>query len=110
MAGKDSHADVKNPTFLPVVFSSLSILMSGLILIFFRTGSFLIYVAYLFTPFCPIAGLALARSTDIKGRTNIKFDIAKSNKIVRVSGIISMVGFVVAIGVMYEIAMRHSQI
>ena len=76
----------------------------------FRRGNPLIYLAYLFTPFAPIAGLALARATDIKGRTNIKFDIAKSDKVVKTCGIIAIVGFIVAIAVMFEIAKRHSQV
>ena len=81
-----------------------------IIVALFRTGNPLIYIAYLFTPFAPIGGLALARATDIKGRTNIKFDIAKSDKVVKTCGIIAIVGFIVAIAVMYEIAKRHSQV
>jgi hypothetical protein len=81
-----------------------------IIVVLFRRGNPLIYLAYLFTPFAPIAGLALARATDIKGRTNIKFDIAKSDKVVKTCGIIAIVGFIVAIAVMFEIAKRHSQV
>ena len=85
-------------------------LMPLIIVAAFRTGNPLIYLAYLFTPFAPIGGLALARATDIKGRTSIKFDIAKSDKVVKICGIIAIVGFIVAIAVMYEIAKRHSQV
>lgn len=95
---------------MPVIIGSVSVLLSLIIVAAFRTGNPLIYIAYLFTPFAPIGGLALARATDIKGRTNIKFDIAKSDKVVKTCGIIAIVGFIVAIAVMYEIAKRHSQV
>jgi hypothetical protein len=93
-----------------VIIGSVSVAISLIIVVFFRRGNPLIYLAYLFTPFAPIGGLALARATDIKGRTSIKFDIAKSNKVVKTCGVIAILGFVVAIAVMYEIAMRHSQV
>ena len=110
MAPQIDNAAPPKPTFTPVVIGSISVVCSLIIVLVFRTGNPLIYIAYLFTPFAPIGGLALARATDIKGRTNIKFDIAKSDKVVKICGVIAIVGFMVAIAVMLEIAKRHSQI
>jgi len=110
VASQGVNAVPPKPTFIPVIIGSVSVVFSLIIVALFRTGNPLIYIAYLFTPFAPIGGLALARATDIKGRTNIKFDIAKSDKVVKICGIIAIVGFIVAIAVMYEIAMRHSQV
>lgn len=110
MATQGANAAPPKPTFIPVIIGSVSVVFSLIIVALFRTGNPLIYIAYLFTPFAPIGGLALARATDIKGRTSIKFDIAKSDKVVKTCGIIAIVGFIVAIAVMLEIAKRHSQI
>ena len=100
----------KKPSFLPFVIGLFSCLMSLIILILFRHGNILIYLAYACTPFAPIAGLAIARSRDIKGRTSIHFDIAKSDKILKLCGIVAVIGFLIAIGVMIEIALRLSSV
>ncbi len=110
MASQGDKAVPPKPTFIPVIIGSVSVVFSLIIVALFRKGNPLIYIAYLLTPFAPIGGLALARATDIKGRTNIKFDIAKSDKVVKTCGIIAILGFLIAIAVMYEIAMRHSQV
>lgn len=102
--------EFRKPTFIPLLISIAACLASALILIFFKQGNPFIYIAYICTPFIPIAGLALARSIDIKGRTSIHFDIAKSEKIVKFCSFTSIAGFLIAIGVMYQIAMRLSSI
>lgn len=110
MASQLANTAAPKPTFIPVIIGAFSCVFSLIIIALFRTGNPLIYIAYLFTPFAPIGGLALARATDIRGRTNIKFDIAKSDKVVKTCGIIAILGFLIAIAVMLEIAKRHSQI
>jgi peptidoglycan/LPS O-acetylase OafA/YrhL len=95
---------------MPVLVAAFACAISLVIVTLFSDGNPFIYLAYLCTPFVPIGGLALARATDIKGRTNTKFDIAKSAKVVKICGVISIIGFLIAIAVMYEIAMRLSQI
>jgi hypothetical protein len=97
-------------TYLPILVGLMGCLCSSLILIFFRSGNLLIYVAYVCTPFIPIIGLVIARSIDIRGRTNIRFDIAKSNKILRFASSFAILGFILSIGVVYQIALRHAQI
>ncbi len=110
MHSKTLVASPAKPTYVPVIIGGIACLISVLIFSLFRTGSLFIYLGYLCTPFVPIAGLAIARTTDIKGRTNIKFDIAKSNQVLKICGIIALIGFLIAIAIMYEIAMRHSQV
>jgi hypothetical protein len=107
---KLGNSAIPRVTFLPVLIGTLACLGSLGVLALSTSGNPLIYIAYLCTPFAPIGGLALARSIDIKGRTNTKFDIAKSDKVVKFCGVIAVVGFLIAIAVMYEIAMRHSQV
>jgi hypothetical protein len=99
------------PTFVPVIVGVIACLMSLIIVAVasLRTGSFLIYLGYVCTPFVPIAGLALARATDIKGRSNNRFDIAKSDKVLKICSILAITGFLIAIPVMIEIANRFSQ-
>ena len=110
MSPKVSNTAPPKPSFMPVIIGGAAVLVSLSIMGLFRTGGPLIYLAYLCTPFAPIGGLALARATDIKGRTSIKFDIDKSEKVVKICGSIAILGFLIAIAVMYEIALRHSQV
>ena len=100
----------RKPTFIPLLIGIIACLLSLIVLILFKQGNPFIYFAYVCTPFVPIGGLALARAIDIKGRSSIHFDIAKSEKIVKSCGILAIVGFVIAFAVMYEIAMRFSSI
>jgi hypothetical protein len=100
------------PSLLPVITGAVACLL-GLVIVSIsslKTGSPLIYLAYLCVPFAPIGGLALARATDIKGRSNNRFDIAKSDKVLKFCSILAIVGFLIAIPVMVEIANRFSQV
>lgn len=101
---------IRKPTFMPLIASLAACLVSLIIFFFYKSGNPFIYIAYVCTPFVPIAGLAFARSVDIKGRTSIQFDIAKSEQIVKFCGFASIAGFLIALAVMYEIAMRFSTI
>ena len=110
MSSKTNSALPPKPSFAPVIFASIACLFSVIVIfLFLKVGPF-VYIAYLCTPFAPIGALALARATDIKGRTNNKFDIAKSSKVMKTCGVLAIAGFFIAIPVMYQIAMRFSQI
>jgi hypothetical protein len=112
MATASSQTLPSKPTFLPVILGGVVCLISLIIISIhsLKTGSPLIYFAYLCTPFIPIGGLALARAIDIKGRSNNKFDIAKSDKVLKICSILAILGFLIAIPVMVEIANRFSQV
>ena len=71
-------------------------------------NSLLIYSAYFLTPFIPILALAIARGNDTKARSNVFYDLAKGRKIVNVTLGIAIIGFVVALPIMWQIATRLS--
>ena len=102
---------VKKPSWLPVIVSALSIVVSLVVLFVFnlRTSGPFIYLAYICTPLVPIIGLSLTRSRDSVARSNIFFDIGKSQKIIRLATLMSFVGFIAAVFVVWEIASRWSQ-
>ena len=86
-----------------ILVSLLILLIPGL------QHSSVIYVAYLLTPFIPILVLALARASDTKARSNVFYDLAKGKKIVMVSLVFAVIGFVVALPVIWQIATRLSE-
>lgn len=101
----------KKPSWLPVVIASLAIICS---LIIFAIENFryspVIYIAYFLTPFTPILSLAIARTRDTKSRSDIFYDLAKGKKIVKITFILSIIGFIVALPIMYHIAKKLSEI
>lgn len=102
---------VKRPSWAPPVVSVIAISLS-LVIFLIRELRFspAIYVAYIFTPFVPILALAFARSADTKARSNIFYDLAKGKKIVSISLYSAVIGFVIAVPVMFHIASELSQI
>jgi hypothetical protein len=102
---------VKKPSWLPVIIGALAVIASSIISLTgtLRISGIWIYIAYLFSPLVPIAMLAWSRSIDNAARSNIFYDIAKSQKIVKITSLLSLASFVVAITVVWEIASRWSQ-
>lgn len=102
---------VKRPSWAPPIISLFAIILS-LTIYLVRELRFspVIYLAYILTPFLPILALAFARSQDTKARSNVFYDLAKGKKIVSTTLYASVVGFVIAIPVMYHIASELSQI
>jgi hypothetical protein len=102
---------VKKPSLIPPVMALVAIVLSlAIYLISSLKYSPAIYFAYVLTPFIPILSLALARSSDTKARSNVFYDLAKGKKIVTATLILAIVGFAVALPVMFHIATRLSQI
>lgn len=100
----------KKPSWLPVIFSLVAVLSSALIVALPVTrSSSLIYLGYLLTPLAPIAMLVWARTKDNLGRTSIFFDIGTSEKILKLVSGFSIIGFLLAVIVVWEIASRWSQ-
>jgi hypothetical protein len=101
----------KKPSWLPVVIASLAIISSLIIFDIEKLRySPAIYIAYFLTPFTPILSLAITRTRDTKARSDIFYDLAKGQKIVSLSVALSIIGFIVALPVMYHIAKVRSQI
>lgn len=69
-----------------------------------------IYLAYVLTPFVPIFALAIARTRDTKARSNVFYDLAKGKKIVSITLALAIIGFAIALPVMFHIATELSQI
>jgi len=101
----------KKPSWIPPLIGFIAILLSSITYAIpdLRYSS-AIYFAYILTPFIPILALAFARSSDTKARSNIFYDLAKGKKIVSTSVVLSIIGFLVALPVMYQIARVLSQI
>ena len=100
----------KKPSWLPAIFSLVAVLSSALIVAFPATrSSGLIYLGYLLTPLAPIAMLVWARTKDNLGRTSIFFDIGTSEKILKLVSGFSIIGFLLSVIVVWEIASRWSQ-
>jgi hypothetical protein len=103
--------EIKKPSWVPPIVAIISIALS--MTIFFITNlrsSSAIYLAYGLTPFVPILALALARSSDTKARSNVFYDLAKGKKIVTISLIFAILGFVAALPIMFHIATELSQV
>lgn len=100
----------KKPSWLPATFSLFAVLGSAVIvgLPAARTSS-MVYVGYLLTPLLPITMLVWARTKDNLGRTSIFFDIGTSEKILKLISALSVIGFLIAVLVVWEIASRWSQ-
>lgn len=102
---------VKKPSWVPVIISALSIILSMTIYFFeqFRFSA-IVYLAYFLTPFVPILALAIARSGDTKARSNVFYDLALGKKIVSTASALAIVGFVAALPIIFHIASELSQI
>jgi hypothetical protein len=102
---------VKKPSWIPPVVALVAIFLSlAIYLISSLKYSPAIYFAYVLTPFIPILSLALARSSDTKARSNVFYDLAKGKKIVTATLVLAIIGFAVALPVMFHIATKLSQI
>lgn len=108
---KDMSQEIKKPSWVPPTVAMGAIILS--LLIYFIPSlrfSPAIYLAYVLTPFIPILALALARTSDTKARSNVFYDLAKGKKIVTTTLVLAIIGFAVALPVMFHIATELSQI
>jgi len=99
------------PSWIPLIVGTLACLLS---LTFYFVPSLqesaLIYFAYILTPFTPILMMAMAQTKHTAASSNIFYDMATGAKILKMSRIISVIGFLVAIPVIVEIARNLSEI
>lgn len=104
--------ELRKPSWIPAIFSLFAIFASlGILLVSnTRTEGPLIYLGYVLTPILPIVALAVGRARDSVNRSNIFFDIGKSQKILRALSILAFLGFLIAVAVVWEIASRWSQL
>lgn len=106
---KDMSQEIKKPSWVPPAVALGAIVLSlAIYSVPILLNSQLIYCAYFLTPFIPILALAIARANDTKARSNVFYDLAKGKKIVTVTLVIAIIGFAVALPIMWQIATRLS--
>jgi len=99
------------PSWLPIIVGAVACALS--LTIYFvpsLQASVLIYFAYLLTPFTPILMMAIAQTKNTTASSNIYYDMATGAKILKLSRIFSIVGFLIAIPVIVVIARNFSEI
>ena len=99
------------PSWLPIIVGAIACVLS-LTIYFVPTlqTSALIYFAYLLTPFTPILMMAIAQTKNTTASSNIYYDMATGAKILKLSRILSILGFLIAIPVIVVIARNFSEI
>lgn len=99
------------PSWLPAIVGASSCVLS--LLIYFVPSlqtSGLIYFAYLLTPFTPILMMAIVQTKNTTASSNIYYDLATGAKLLKLSRILSVLGFLIAIPVIVVIARNFSEI
>jgi hypothetical protein len=99
------------PSWIPTIVGAIACLLS-LTIYFVPTlqTTALIYFAYILTPFIPILMMAIVQTKNTTASSNIYYDMATGAKILKLSRIFSIVGFLTAIPVIVVIARNFSKI
>ena len=101
----------KRPSWIPVIAGGVACIIS--LAIYFvgpLQNSILIYFAYLLTPFTPILMMAISQTKHTAASADIYYDLSTGGKILKISRILSIVGFLIAIPVIYVISGNFSEI
>lgn len=102
---------VSRPSKFPLFVALVACIFAGTIyLIPALKLSPLIYFAYLLTPFIPIGMMAIIQTKDAALRSNIQYDMAAGQKYLKVARLLAIIGFVIAIPVIYVISGNFSEI
>ena len=104
-------SSAKRPSWIPVIAGGLACVLS--LTIYFvgpLQNSILIYLGYLLTPFTPILMMAIAQTRHTAASSDIYYDLATGGKILKISRILSIVGFLLAIPIIYVISGNLSEI
>ena len=101
----------KRPSWIPVIAGAAACILS--LIIYFvgpLQNSVLIYLGYLLTPFTPILMMAISQTKHTAASSDIYYDLTTGGKILKVSRILSIVGFLIAIPIIYVISGNFSEI
>jgi len=102
---------VSRPPKFPLLVAVLACLIAGIIYIAVTLReSPLIYLAYLLTPFIPIGMMAIIQTRDAASRSNIQYDMAAGQKYLRLARALAIIGFIIAIPVIWQISANFSEI
>jgi hypothetical protein len=99
------------PSWTPIIVGVMACVLS--LAIYFVPSlreSALIYFAYLLTPFTPILMMAISQTKNTTASSNIYYDMATGAKILKLSRVLSILGFLIAIPVIVVIARNFSEI
>ena len=100
----------KRPSWIPVIASGVACILS--LTIYFvgpLQNSILVYLGYLLTPFTPILMMAISQTKHTAASADIYYDLATGGKILKISRILSIAGFLIAIPVIWVISGNFSQ-
>ena len=99
------------PSWIPIIVGAIAC-VSSLTIYFVPSlqASALIYFAYLLTPFTPILMMAIAQTKNTTASSNMYYDMATGAKILKLSRLFSILGFLIAIPVIVVIAKNFSEI
>jgi len=104
-------SSAKRPSWIPVIAGGLACILS--LTIYFvepLQNSILIYFAYLLTPFTPILMMAISQTKHTAASADIYYDLATGGKILKISRMLSIAGFLIAIPVIWVISGNFSEI
>ena len=104
-------ASAKRPSWIPVIAAAVACLLS--LTIYFvepLQKSILIYLGYLLTPFMPILMMAISQTKHTAASSDIYYDLATGGKILKISRVLSVAGFLIAIPIIYVISGNLSEI
>ena len=102
---------VSRPPKFPLLVAVVACLLAGVIyLVKTLQLSPLIYLAYFLTPFIPIGMMAIIQTKDAASRSNIQYDMAAGQKYLKIARLLAIVGFILAIPVIWEISKKFSEI
>ena len=102
---------VSRPPKFPLLVAVVACLLAGIIyLVETLQLSPLIYLAYFLTPFIPIGMMAIIQTKDAASRSNIQYDMAAGQKYLKIARLLAIVGFIIAIPVIWEISGIFSEI
>ena len=103
--------EVEKPPVWPLIAQLVVILLSLTIFIFTPADKYLLFgfVCYLLTPFINVALLATLRAIDLKKRSLSWYDRELGKKYLKISSLLTVTGFGIAILVIWRVAIEIAQ-
>lgn len=103
--------EVEKPPFWPLIAQVIVILLSLVIFFITPADKYLLFgiVGYILTPFINVALLATLRGIDLKKRSLSWYDRELGKQYLRISSLLTISGFGVAILVIWRVAIEIAQ-
>ena len=105
-----SH-EVERPPFWPLIAQIITIIASLALFFLTPVDKYLVggLLGYLLTPFINVALLAVLRATDLKKRSLSWYDRELGKQYLRLSSLLTLTGFGVAILIIWRVAVEVAQ-